>query len=225
MRIISKFDDYYDIGMGLGHDSSLIYLRESMEINFKSLDLTEQEKETKKLFKKFPACPLSHSMGYEIIGFCGKFYPVIIFPQGINKLKYPLELCFSLGEVDVVLANRLSSKDFKGWMDISYSYSRRKKLDQFFKECESIRDINTFIINRCPIVALNSGKGAIWNPRLRDYNFARVVGPYEAFQEIEMFIGNLAIPEKPVPPRTDIEKIESHGFDKKISFRKGKNKE
>ena len=35
MIIISKFHDYYDIGLGLGHDYSLKYIRESVEIDFK----------------------------------------------------------------------------------------------------------------------------------------------------------------------------------------------
>lgn len=232
MRIISKFNDYYDIGMGLGHDPSLIYVRECMEIDFKLPDTDEQIAETRKLFKRFPTLTLTRNVAvrYEIIGFCGKFYPVIIFPEGSNSLKYPQELCYSTEEVDSVLLKRLSPKEFQMWTNPSYpnyrsyrlGYYNRKKLEEFFKECKAVEDLNPFIVNRSPIVALNSGNGAIWNPRLRDYNFARIISPYEAFQEIEMFIGNLAVPEKPIPPRTDIEKLQSHGFDKKESFRKGK---
>ena len=32
MRIISKFKDYYDGGMGLGHESSIVYVRQTTDL-------------------------------------------------------------------------------------------------------------------------------------------------------------------------------------------------
>lgn len=34
MRIISKFNDYYDVGMGLGYEASVVYVREPKAIRF-----------------------------------------------------------------------------------------------------------------------------------------------------------------------------------------------
>jgi hypothetical protein len=77
---------------------------------------------------------------------------------------------------------------------------------------------------RCPVfVAQASSRyssGTIeWNALLNQHDFMRVFDPYTAFQEIEMFMSNLAIPQKPMPVIPDELKAESKGFDK-WSFRK-----
>jgi hypothetical protein len=45
--------------------------------------------------------------------------------------------------------------------------------------------------------------------------------PYQAYQEISMFVNNLAIPEKPIPKMSDEDMASIKGFDK-FSFRKDK---
>jgi hypothetical protein len=63
-----------------------------------------------------------------------------------------------------------------------------------------------------------------YNDCLKDVEFYRVFDPYSAYQEIEMFLNNLAIPQKDMPKIPDRENILSHGFDDKLSFRKEKSK-
>ncbi len=60
--------------------------------------------------------------------------------------------------------------------------------------------------------------------RLFDIDFQKVVDPYTAYQELDMFIGGvLSAPSNPMIPITDKDRIKQHGFDK-WSFRKmGKN--
>lgn len=60
--------------------------------------------------------------------------------------------------------------------------------------------------------------------RLSDYQFIKVLDPYLFVQELEMFMGNFLVKRDPEPEFTDKDKIQSHGFDDKISFRKEKTK-
>lgn len=60
------------------------------------------------------------------------------------------------------------------------------------------------------------------NPLLKDYDFARVMDPHTAYQELAMYVGNNLVTQK--DPNVDIPdtiRAESHGFDK-YSFRNHK---
>lgn len=58
------------------------------------------------------------------------------------------------------------------------------------------------------------------NPELFKIDFIKVMPPYLAFQELEMYIGGvLSAPETPMIPITDKDRIQQRGFDK-WSFRK-----
>lgn len=59
---------------------------------------------------------------------------------------------------------------------------------------------------------------------LSDYQFIKVLDPFLLVQELEMFMGNILVKRDPKPVFTDKDKIQSHGFDDKISFRKRKTK-
>lgn len=59
-------------------------------------------------------------------------------------------------------------------------------------------------------------------PLLKDYGIPGVLTPEQAYQEIAMFrmqISNQSPDSMPPAPMTSIQKVESHGFDKRISFR------
>lgn len=203
MRIVSRFHDYYDIGLNLGYDSHVDFIRTPREIDF-SKDLSLEDRATRDFFRGLKL-PWRHSSGfgmeYIVIGFCGTFYPLII------KHRYgaPSKYCYSFEELSSIMKiDRYNS--YKG----------------FYETVKSLKNDELFLTNRSPIIIVTHGAKAVWNGLLRNYQFARIVDPYQAFQRIEMFLGNLAAPEKPIPPRTDVEKLQSHGFDKKISFRKGK---
>jgi hypothetical protein len=69
---------------------------------------------------------------------------------------------------------------------------------------------------------------SVWHvnaPNLKDAQFAKVFDPYMAFQEIALWVGGiLSGTENPIVQITDdLVKIEKHGFDKKLSFRKAKS--
>lgn len=62
-----------------------------------------------------------------------------------------------------------------------------------------------------------------YNAQLKPLEFFRVFDPYQAYQEVAMWLSNQAVPLKPIPEMTDEIKIQSKGFDK-FSFRKAKTK-
>ena len=62
----------------------------------------------------------------------------------------------------------------------------------------------------------------LFSGKLSNYQFIKVITPHYFVQELEMFMGNILIKRDPEPNFTDNVKINSHGFDDKISFRKRK---
>lgn len=216
MKIISKFHDYYDIGLGLSHDVSIKYVREPREIEIASINRlsSKEDLETYKLYKKLPNF---HSSRWftGVIGFCGKFYPFVQPMFRSEKI-----LLYSLKEIDNYQKDTLKAAQLNIWKG---GYSERRFFERMFESYRAFNDLEAFIVNRSPIVVFTTRdkSKAVWDDRLRDYCFEKIIHPYEAFQEIEMFLSNLAAPEKPAPPQSDAQKVQSHGFDK-MSFRKGK---
>lgn len=202
MRIVSKFHDFYDLGLKLGYDSHVDYIRTKREV-----ELTE-DRALREVFKGIIPLARSWTSGvyleYVVIGFCGAFYPLIVVKRYGQEPVYS----YSLEELAQVI-----------------EITRWSKYKEFYDTVKSLKSDELFIANQAPIVIveLNGDKSkATWNGFLKPYNFVRIVDPFQAFQKIEMFLGNMAAPEKPIPPRTDLERLQSHGFDKKVSFRKGK---
>lgn len=58
---------------------------------------------------------------------------------------------------------------------------------------------------------------------LKEYQFIKFFDPNTLIQEIEMYFGNTLIKKDEPKEFNDLIKIESHGFDKKVSFRKRKS--
>lgn len=57
-------------------------------------------------------------------------------------------------------------------------------------------------------------------PKLSSLGMPAHMDPQQLYQELAMFVGNVLKPvEQPPSNMKDIEKVSSHGFDKKISFR------
>jgi hypothetical protein len=227
MRIVSRFHDYYDIGMGLGHDSSIDYIRTPREVVLQTKVKYESPGDiaTIEMIQDLPRIPGLNSWDCFVIGFCGKFYPVITY-RSIKTAQDKKVFCYSIEEADRQMQRILSTKSLDNWKKGS-RWGERHSLERFISSFKELENQEPFIINRSPIVVMYERTDAktykaCWNARLRDYNFEKVITPYEAFQSIEMFLSNLATPEKPIPPRSDLQKVQSHGFDLKMSFRKGK---
>jgi len=60
------------------------------------------------------------------------------------------------------------------------------------------------------------------NGELKKFEFFRVLDPFQTFQELYMYLGGLAVPDKPLPKLDDKTMAEIKGFNK-YSFRKDKS--
>jgi len=85
------------------------------------------------------------------------------------------------------------------------------------------------VASRAPADRFRSEDGT-WRPwrinqkSLGEIGFAKAVGPYEAFQEISMWVGGVLPADGPrtVQIVDDVVKLQKHGFDHPTSFRRGK---
>lgn len=83
----------------------------------------------------------------------------------------------------------------------------------------------------CPLFALSSqgsrttsSAEIIYNAQLNKFNFQRIKPPYQAFQELQQYLANIAVPIKPLPIISNSDMIQAKGFDLKESFRKPPSK-
>ncbi len=83
------------------------------------------------------------------------------------------------------------------------------------------RDLCLFA--KAPVFVVSGNRSASIlgrTPKLSALGLPAFIGPEQLYQELAMFVGNVLKPvEQPPSNMQDIEKVVSHGFDKKISFR------
>ena len=129
------------------------------------------------------------------------------------------------------MKKELSSRELKAYQGKGH-YCRnkwdfgatRRDYVAFFDKCAKQQNQHEkmFTEKRCPIFVATRNRccGEIeWNAMLKQCEFFRVFDPYTAFQEIAMWVGNLAVPQKPIPVISDKMKVQTHGFNE-WSFRK-----
>lgn len=228
MRIIANNRDYYDCVQAHGQDRSLVYLRKPEEVRLRRGLWPSHGK------WPFPVIDAWWLWNYEIdqyiIGFCGKIYPMLEMFDNYRDNGRSSK-CFGMDEVDAFVEENLKSAEKRVYRGLSVSRwwrnrgRRRRDFVKFFDDCKQQQDSYTdyFLDKRCPIFV---GKYSRWqesmityNALLHPYDFVRVFDPYSAFQEISMFMGSMAMPEKVMPIIPNELKIHSRGFDK-WSFRR-----
>jgi len=166
-----------------------------------------------------------------IIGFCGKIYPVIQMSTPGERYGESIPVhCYSLAELDEFLKSEMKSDEWEYYLGkrkrTRYSgLSKQRNFASFFEDCKRDQDKHRemFMEKQCPVfVARHSGRwgGATitWNALLQPLGFMRIFEPYAAFQEVDIFMNNMAVPQMPMPVIPDEIKAESKGFNK-WSFR------
>lgn len=229
MRIISRKHDYYDIGLGLGHEDSVVYVREPVDI-----ELHKYSKPRKTMFD------------YVFVGFCGKIY-VACVAHAFKPIDDIVGVCYTIEEVDRFVRENFSKRDAErysgsnsrtrssgypsSWIgDPLYNYglTDRNSICVSFKNMKDSafsRYSNLFREYNCPIFVVDPPENKIHvNCLLRPWEFYKVFDPYSAFQEISMYVGGVLLaPVNPVPVVSDETMRDIKGFDK-FSFRKDKSK-
>jgi hypothetical protein len=225
MRIISPFHDYYDSVQKQGQDRTLIYLRQPREIVLKGR--TTPFPFTTKL-RHFGSDIVD---GCNVIGFCGRVVPVLTIHHPSQWTITPV-LCYSVADVDAFvethfkkfLVERYYAAKRRSYWSERWRYTSHKMLEEFFDECAAQQNQyeHLFCENRCPVFVYRecrAGHILTYNGCLKDMQFYRLVDSYTAFQEIQMYLGGIASPEKPIPQIDDKTLAAAKGFNK-WSFRK-----
>ncbi len=234
MRIKSNFKDYYDIGMGLAHDPFPLYLRKQRKTELKYDRLPLPRVDSKGLiFREYDPHFLIASRH---IGFCGKTYPLAEIEITGNR-KF---ICYSSEDVDKIVEQHFDGECLEAYMGkIATTYRgriksgwkcrpRRQDFDRFFEtQYERFPIISDLWKGRDPIFLFDFP--SVGNPlltvnaKLGDQQFFRIFDAYRAYQEISMWLGNLAEERKIIPKLDDETMAEIKGFSK-FSFRKDKSK-
>lgn len=217
MKIYSKFTDYYDhIGFNAG--DTRVWVRETKYIKLNIETNSDRlytgisnviESKLRDIIKKFPQITTkSNSYGWHysniadymcMLGFCGRIYVGIvrhitsggkIFYTDFNK--YVMDYNKDNPNRILNISNSRSYYSDGGFNETSFNalasqYNGVNKFDDVFIELKS----PIFIIK----VSKNRGdcgyENIIINPVLQDYKFQTYFDPYQAHQEIDMYLNNV----------------------------------
>lgn len=238
MRIISRFNDYYDGVQAHGLDKTSVFKRQSESFEGKS---DQPLPPHVAFFRDFIAGHLpdtiktetrtcrSLSAAHGAVLFAGKLYPfaeVRAFPRSAEKSPV-VDHVYSLEALNAFFLEH--GEDLEKKKRTIYFRREPKKTRKGFFD---LRD-NTQLVEKATemgvcILMLRRLDVDHWarvnetvevNARLASVNFARVVDAWQAYQELQMFFGNIAAPERPTLSITDKDRHQQHGFDE-WSFRK-----
>jgi hypothetical protein len=221
MIIHSPFHDYYDVvAKSVGVDRGLRWFRKKQIVS-----------ESKANYR------WGDTSDHIIIWFCRKVYRVVEIPTPYNREQTAVtHHHYDMAAVDHFVQEHTKHKEYEFWAG---KRKRHPSIRHFWgsmwcgsrdahrKFFESTTHTNTAAYleqlaeeHRTPIVTYRARDDRyIINDELKQYDFIRQADPYTAYQEISMFLGGLAYPEKPIPPVSDKDMIIAKGFDD-WSFRK-----
>jgi hypothetical protein len=234
MRIRSTFHDYYDSVQAHGQDDTLLYLRYPKTIELKGTAGPPCYE-----YGTSPWDRSCYSIRGRVVGFCGKIYPVMLVEVRIGIGVAPTKtVCHTINDVDAAIKPHLNKRELSDYSRIPRCRACvsqegiRFRIAQFFKKFAEQADKYEvwFLDNHAPLFVARPGfydrrlrkfrpTTVEFNARLKPYEFYRVFDPFRTFQEISMFLGGLAVPQKPIPVPSDKIMAEIKGFDK-WSFRK-----
>ena len=221
MRIISSYHDYYDCIQKEVYCPEPLFVRNKTEIEYDYRTFP---------FDKELNLYIRHIKTINrIIYFCGKVYTCIkICEIDDNNIELHSKYCYSnqdavkfVENLDKSITKNLYKKQ-RHW-----PYFGQSGIDAIKKYFENFKSKEDYIkkafkqINQ-PIAVSYSSNKIVINDILKNIDFQRIIPPQQAFQEIQMWLSNIAVPQKPIPLLSNNDMILSKGFDAKHSFRKGK---
>lgn len=224
MLIVSKFHDYYDGAMIYGQDKDCVYTRNTTEVETKYYNTLPYSADY------LMAGGARLDVNPILIGFCGKFYPVLelkytpsthpFYAPHTPKDDYIYDAQTYLDFLEYQGKCLRNSKYFTWGRG---SLNDKKGIEAFFSQKYSVLD-PIFRELHTPIFAIRK-KMLINNPSLQKLMFFRMIDPPSAFQEIYQYLGGvLGNKEKEIITISDKDKAKQHGHDGKYSFKTPKVK-
>jgi hypothetical protein len=211
MRIFGGHD-YYDVGLSLGIDTTITLVRSrnatidlsALKIAFPSVNVTCYEDKL-----------LVTSM---TVVFCNTVYRGIKITDNKNKLLFWDYDKF----MDWKNQNKIKVRLAMVWEFPNFTfkdYFRPLSVASNLRELMIRKKISILIEDETNSDLKGSVKVNPWG--LKEMGFAKALDPYQAFQELSMWIGGVLGGTSPeiVTIKDDIVLAESHGFDKVTSFR------
>ena len=194
MKIISKWKDYYDYLTGIyGYDKTVVYDRRELDMMRYEKHLCEYVKDTNPVVKY-----IFHICNRQLIVFEYKnqFYHTNDQLRELNKLL----------DKDGLKKYQILIKDKKHkgyWWYRSAVYDKPSEMNKKYRQPVLIEYPSEMMLI----------------PFLETFNFHRIYDADKMYKEVYAFQSWLI--DNPPPPdnQTNEGKIESHGFDKKVSFR------
>lgn len=244
MRINSDFRDYYDCIQAMGQDQSVVYQRFVRKEILSSYPFYATSS-----FRYERSGLHYDTVNIGFCGRVYAALRLNRHDWHIENNKDKQVYCYDIDDVDKFVETNCSKKEIEGYYyhhksgyntKIARQWpwnQRRRELESFFIKREEAYQQNPnkhrhwFEENHCPVFyAIYDGSSRRWNGKtyefeicfhgnIGQFGFARIFDPYQAFQEISMFYGSLAVPLKPIPDISDEVMAEIKGFNE-WSFRK-----
>ena len=225
MKIFSKFQDYYDSALGSFLDSDVAVYRKTSTINvpYKEIPRLGNYDFSYEVVKDINGRKQYGKLPIHMIGFCGTWY-FFVYAQDrrgfFNKLEYKtFDEIVENNRQNCIFYGYNSNKGVTdpnkepGWKEIFEKYGPVLYIEKYDPPGEYYRQFSNINMET-----------VIW-PELKTYKFQAVKDPYTALWEIEHWFDTRARPDEAVVPvGDDITRLQAYGFDKKTSFRKGKEK-
>ena len=231
MHIISKYKDFYDSIVGqVGIDKSIIFerlindfwfdTRGEDSFRWNKIDFPHYSFSNKLLTET------SRSYNLFLVGFCGKMYIAAKINSTVKTglfspdTKVNTSFIYGLDNIKADICKYKEDPDYfknKNLKEINHieSFVNNKNVLELFYTYKTPQ----FVLY--PVNNNTSNENLHINAALKDVQFFKVFDPFQAYQEIEMYItGVLGINNKPMIEIADKHKIIGHGFDYKYSFRK-----
>lgn len=235
MRLISKFHDYYDAAQGQGVDLTRVFLRQTVEVTGASRNEAQVPAQARAFFEMARGATSSErryniahkdevleTVNFGLVFFAGRLYPfgtVTIRERhtyGLHtQFYYSLEsLEHAIERFDVDLRGKKTKRRFP------WSPFAARNVEPFFalQGSEALRAKATETGLSIASYTRSFDQLQV-NPRLSDFQFFKALDAWQAYQELAMYVGNLAAPERIPVSISDKDRIYQHGFDK-MSFRK-----
>lgn len=222
MRIISDFRDYYDSIQATGQDQTLIFKRKAsfLPSNYNLFqEMSREEKQLQTIFSSYgpsnPGAP--HDVGTNgFVSVVNRIFPFVVSRNPFSAsredpMRWVSKTYWSIEQLQ-------KDKDLP--QEIKNFWSRKTfYLDRFWATKTNSRLFEQQQKFKIPIVRIWANNTVDINPQLHKMGFERHMSPPEIYQEISMFLGGLAAPEKEIVSIPDKYKVIEHGFDE-WSFRK-----
>lgn len=232
MRIIDKNVDYYDYLQNIYPDNSLVFdRRDSFELTKQMLcSYLRTYKYYSWIDKKF----IYHNDNFALLQICNTFW--LFFVNILNADEYDRATEYTL-DLIITWKNYNKQRKLINLDIINFNKYTSKRIQTILANKDNQKEIDTLVhavdtndyriwrtVNSHTVYVGNGSKKDKHIPLFKSCGIANLIDPLNIYLSLEEYFSLEKLSSERREPigTTDIDKVESHGFDVKTSFR-GKN--